>query len=292
MRKLLFLLAAFFHLAVQAQYKSLLWKITGNGLETPSYLFGTMHTGDARIHKLSDTVLPYFNSVKAYAMELDPDKAMDLGLLPKLMMGKKYSLKEMVPATEYSFLDSIVKAQVGLPALLFDNVAPVFVMTILEAAGMGLSEGDDASSGEVLDLYLHRLAKEKKKKVIGIETADEQLSALNSLSYEEQADMLTKEIQSLQNDSATGTDLVKFYLAQELDSVAQMDDAANMPPKFYKALVTDRNVRMANRIGAFIKNQPTFIAIGALHLPGKEGVIELLRKKGYAVEPEKASLRP
>lgn len=290
MRKLLFLLTAFLHLAVQAQYKSLLWKISGNGLENPSYLFGTMHTGDARIHQLGDSVLPYFNNTKAYAMELDPDKALDLGLLPKLMMGKKYSLKEMVPAKEYAVLDSIVKTQVGLPALLFDNVAPVFVMTVLEAAGMGLSESNGAGgeSSEVLDFYLHRRAKEKHKKVIGIETADEQLSALNSLSYEEQADMLTKEIQLLQNDSSQGPDLVKFYLAQELDSVAQMDDATNMPPKFYKALVTDRNLRMANRISGFIKNQPTFIAIGALHLPGKEGVIELLRKRGFTVEAVKA----
>lgn len=291
MRKLLLLLAAFLHLAVQAQYKSLLWKISGNGIETPSYLFGTMHTGDSRIHKLSDSVLPYFQNAKAYAMELDPDKAMDMGLIPKLMMGKKYSLKEMVPAPEYAFLDSIVKAQVGLPAMLFDNVAPVFVMTVLEAAGMGLAQ-DGGESSEVLDLYLHRLAKEKRKKVIGIETADEQLSALNSLTYQEQADMLTKEIQSLQNDSSQGPDLVRFYLAQELDSVAQMDDAANMPPKFYKALVTDRNVRMANRIGGFVKNQPTFIAVGALHLPGNEGVISLLRKKGYEVEPVTVVYKP
>ncbi|MFN8299999.1 MAG: TraB/GumN family protein [Chitinophagales bacterium] len=291
MRKLLLLLAAFLHLAVQAQYKSLLWKISGNGIETPSYLFGTMHTGDSRIHKLSDSVLPYFHNAKAYAMELDPDKAMDMGLIPKLMMGKKYSLKEMVPAPEYAFLDSIVKAQVGLPAMLFDNVAPVFVMTVLEAAGMGLAQ-EGGESSEVLDLYLHRLAKEKRKKVIGIETADEQLSALNSLTYQEQADMLTKEIQSLQNDSSQGPDLVRFYLAQELDSVAQMDDAANMPPKFYKALVTDRNVRMANRIGGFVKNQPTFIAVGALHLPGNEGVISLLRKKGYEVEPVTVVYKP
>jgi hypothetical protein len=57
-----------------------------------------------------------------------------------------------------------------------------------------------------------------------------------------------------------------------------------MPAKFYKALVTDRNVKMADRIDAFIKKEPTFIAVGALHLPGADGVVALLRKKGYTVE--------
>ncbi len=285
MKKLLFVVFAFLQLGLQAQYNSLFWKISGNGLTEPSYLFGTMHTSDPRILKVSEGAMPYFNKSRAYAMELDPAEAFDLGLMAKLMMGKGYSLKALVKEPEYSLLDSMIREQVSFPLSLFDNVAPVFIMTIIESAGMGLN--DSAGTAEVLDLHFYGEAKKSKKKIIGIETADEQLGALNSLTYQEQADMLVKELDNMATDTAAGPDLVRFYLDQNLDSVAAMDNTNEMPPKFFKALVTDRNLRMADRIASFIKDKPTFIAIGALHLPAKGGVIELLREKGFKVEPVK-----
>lgn len=282
MKKLLLLVFSLWQLAAHAQYQSLLWKISGKGLSEPSYLFGTMHTADPRIVEVGDRALPYFKKCKGYAMELDPGEAFNMNLLGKLMMKEGYSLRKLMPENQYNILDSIIKEQVGYSALLFDNVAPVFVMTLFESASMGLS--DSAGAGEVLDLHFYNQAKKERKKVTGIETADEQLSALNALTYEEQAEMLTKEIDNLATDTADGPDLVKFYLNQQLDSVAALDNTNEMPPKFYKALVTDRNIRMADRIDGIVQDKPTFIAIGALHLPAKGGVIELLRKKGYAVE--------
>ncbi len=277
----LFLLCSAF---VQAQYNSLLWKISGNGLKKPSFLYGTMHTSDSRVLAMGDSAMSYFNSAKAYAMELDPKEALDMSLLSKLMMGKGYSLKKMIPEREYNILDSVVKKETGFSVSLFDNVAPVLTMTIFETSGMELSDAGGKSKKDVLDLYFHKLAKKKKKKIIGIETVDEQIDALNSLSYQEQADLLIKEIHSFEENATAGTDLVKFYLEQNLDSLATYDEDVQMPEKFYKALVTDRNMRMANRIAEFIKEQPTFIAVGALHLPKQKGVIELLRKKGFIVE--------
>jgi uncharacterized protein YbaP (TraB family) len=134
-------------------------------------------------------------------------------------------------------------------------------------------------------LYFHEQAKNAGKKIIGIETVAEQLSALNSLSYKEQADMLIQEVDSFQVNKTGGTEVLKYYLNQDLDSLSAGDEDAQKSEKFYKALVVDRNERMANRIAEFIKKQPTFIAIGALHLPGDIGVINRLRKKGFTVEP-------
>ena len=283
MKKIFFAISVLFHLSISAQYSSLLWKISGNGLKQPSFLYGTMHTGDARVFAFGDSVMPYFATTKAYAMELDPKESFNMRLLSKLMMGNEYSLKKMIPEREYKLLDSVVKKEINFSVSLFDNVAPVFTMTIFEASGMGL--GDSAVKGkkEVLDLYFYKQAKKKKKKIIGIETVDEQLSALNSLSYQEQADLLVKEIHSFEENKNEGADLVRFYTEQNLDSLASNDADAQMPEKFYKALVTDRNIRMADRITEFIKEQSTFIAVGALHLPKQEGVIELLRKKGFTV---------
>lgn len=287
MKKILFAVsAALCWFSVSAQYNSLIWKITGNGLQQPSYLYGTMHTSDKRIVKMSDSSLKYFNQAQAYAMELDPKESFNVGLISKLMMGKGHSLQAMIPEKEYAILDSIVKAGVGVSLKLIDNVAPVFIMTILQASE--ISTGDTANEGtEVLDLYFHRLAKEGKKKVIGIETVDEQIDALNALTYEEQAEMLVRELRDYRDNKNAMTDLVRYYLEQNLDSIAVLNDKDPMPEKFYKALITDRNRRMANRIADFTQKQSTFIAVGALHLPGEKGVIELLRKKGFTVEAAK-----
>jgi len=273
--------------STQAQYKSLLWKISGNGLKDTSYLYGTMHTADTRIINMADRAKPYFESSKAYAMEIDPDGEKNMmGLMGKMMMGKGYSLQRMIPAKEYGYLDSICTSQIGFPMSMFDNVSPVIVMTIFEGVSMGLDESALSGGGvPVLDLYLHDQAKKAKKKIIGIESVAEQLGALGSLSFQEQADMLTQEVDSFQVNKSSGQEVLKYYLDQNLDSLSANDDDAKKSEKFYKALVIDRNARMAERIGEFIKKQPTFIAIGALHLPNDVGVIALLRKKGFTVEP-------
>lgn len=269
-----------------AQQKSLLWKISGNGLKEPSYLYGTMHTGDSRVIKQADRALSYFNSAHTYAMEIDPGtstESFDMGLLGKLMMGKDYSLKKMIPQQEYVFLDSVVTNQIGFSMEMFDNVAPVFVMTVFEAMSMGLAE-PSGGKDQVLDVYLYDKAKAAGKKVVGIETAEEQLDALSALSYKEQADLLVEEIRAFRENKNDATDVLKYYLSQDLDSLAANEMDAKMPDKFYKALVLDRNKKMADRIPKYIKEHPTFIAIGALHLPGENGVVELLKKKGYIVE--------
>ena len=272
--------------STQAQYKSLLWKISGNGLKDTSYLYGTMHTADSRIINMSERARPYFDGSKAYAMEIDPDGEKNMmGLMSKMMMGKGYSLQKMIPTKEYTYLDSICTSQIGFPMSMFDNVSPVIVMTLFEGVSMGLDQSAANGNTQVLDLYLHDEAKKAKKKIIGIETAAEQLSALGSLSYQDQADMLTQEVDSFQVNKNSGQEVLKYYLDQDLDSLSANDSDTKKEEKFYKALVVDRNERMANRIGEFIKKQPTFIAIGALHLPGDIGVIGLLRKKGFTVEP-------
>ncbi len=285
MKKIFFVLCVLLSFSLSAQYNSLLWKITGNGLKKPSYLYGTMHTSDARVFNFSDSLMPFFNASKAYAMELDPVTAFDFSILSKITMGKGYSLKKMIPDTDYVFLDSVMRKEVGMSVKIFDNVAPVFTMSLLEMKSMGLSDSSIKGNKEVLDVYFHNLAKKKKKKLIGIETVEEQLGALNSLTYQEQADMLLVELHAMRNNSSEGTELVEYYLQQDLDKLAAMNSVTDMPDKFYTALVTDRNIRMADRIAVFIQEQPVFVAIGALHLPGQGGVIELLRKKGYTVYP-------
>ena len=244
-----------------------------------------MHVSDPRVFNFSHKTLRAFDDSKAYIMELDPNQAMNMSTLAQLMMSDGSTISKLIADSYYHYIDSLLKSATGFGMVLFDKMEPVIVSTVLEEYSMGLSMADSSSMSDEMDLYFYKKAKKKKKKLIGLETVEEQISALHSLSYTEQATLLTQTIQEMkQPKDSGGVDILKYYIAQNLDSLLAMSDEHQMPPKFYKALVTDRNVRMAERISGYIKRQPTFVAIGALHLPGAEGVVALLRKQGYIVE--------
>ena len=281
---LLLSVAVSFH--AKAQYQSLCWQISGNGLKHPAYLYGTMHVTDPRVFNLGDKANKAFAESKVYAMELDPAKAMSMTTLAKMIMGDGNKISKLIPDSDYHFLDSIVRLSSGYGMSMFNTMEPIIVSAILDEYGMGISTKDSSNMKDALDFYLGKKAKEQKKKVIGIETVDEQISALHALSYQEQALLLIESIQEVKKGKKNAdVDLMQYYLAQNLDSLLTLGDENQMPPKLYKAMVTDRNIKMAERIAIFMHKQPTFIAVGALHLPGPGGVIELLRKMGYTVEP-------
>ena len=281
------LLALTVSFSAEAQYQSLCWQISGNGLKHPAYLFGTMHVSDKRVFNFGDKANKAFAESKAFAMELDPVKAMSLTTLTKMIMKDGTKISKLIPDSDYHFLDSVIRLSTGMGMALFNTMEPIIVSAVLDEYGMGISKMDAADEKmEVeMDLYFYKKAKKSKKKVIGIETVDEQIAAMHSLSYKEQADLLIQSIQDAKKGpKSSDGDLMKYYIAQNLDSLLAMSDDQQMPPKLYKALITDRNIRMADRIDIFIHKLPTFIAVGALHLPGPGGVIDLLRKKGYTVE--------
>jgi uncharacterized protein YbaP (TraB family) len=268
-----------------AQYQSLCWRISGNGLKHPSYLYGTMHVSDKRVFNFGDKANRAFDDSKAYAMEVDPEKMMALSAVSKMIMTGGMRISKLIPDSDYHFLDSIVHASTGGSMVIYNALEPILVSAILDEYTIGINKSDSNTMSQFMDLYLQTKAKDEKKKVIGIETIDEQIDALHSLNYQEQAELLIQSIDEVRSGAAgSDKDLLKYYIDQNLDSILANSDEHQMPPKFYKALVTDRNVRMADRISVFIHKQPTFVAVGALHLPGPEGVIALLRAKGYTVE--------
>lgn len=270
---------------LQAQYNSLLWKITAPGSKGPSYIMGTMHTNHSKVLQLGRKCYPYIRRVQLFAMEADIESGMDIGLLQIMRMGSGYSLRQMLPADDYRLLDSLILAQMGLPLSLLDNVAPVFILTMLEAQEVAATEPGGNTTAQPLDLQLRSYAAKRKKKVVGVETLQEQFETLGTLTYEEQADMLLNYMHTQNQPGNSTADLLRFYLQQQLDSLLVMSADETMPEKFNRALLQDRNLRMAQRTAAMVQQQTVFVAVGALHLPGPEGVIEHLRKLGLTVEP-------
>lgn len=259
---------------------SLLWEITGKGLKQPSFLYGTIHLQDARVFEYGKVVKSVFDTSAAYAMEIDMDHVDAAKMKEKISMDQP--LDKVLSPQKFRALDSLMYLRTGGGVGMYKNFKPFFIASTL------LKAYEKQDMPFPLDLDFFKKAKKADKKTIGIEKIEEQLSAVDKMSVEEQADMI---IEGLKNWDKTGElygKMVDVYLRQDIAAFSQlMKEDSTLAENFEEALITERNKVMAQRIDSIVQLQPTFNAIGAGHLPGQDGVVELLKQRGYTVKPVK-----
>lgn len=258
---------------------SLLWKISGNGLKKPSYLYGTIHIQDKRAFQFTPEMEKAFKKSKGFAMELIPDVS-SASKLMSMMTLKSGKLSDLFTAEQYAYLEDYFKENCDAPLVLFANYKP-FIPYSMVAQGKFKSDMKEA-----LDLHLLKWAKtQKKESITGLETMEEQVSAIMAIPDTTQARMLWE---AAIDTTGEDSDTEKFMAMYEKADLRGLEDAMkeeDMGPEFEQGLLITRNHNMADRMVPLMQSRGTFVAVGALHLPGTEGVINLLRAKGYTVEP-------
>ncbi len=257
---------------------SLLWKITGKGLDKPSYLYGTIHIQDKRVFQYGEPVKKAFGECDAYAMEVLMDEVDQKGMREQMLM-KDGSLKKLLSEEDWKELDKALKDKLGMGALIFDKMKPFFVSAQLMQSGL------KKDMPLALDLDFLKKARDGGKAALGIEKIEEQLSAIDAISLEEQAKMLMSNVKDTTSKAEQFDKMIGAYLKGDLNALGELMNDTTMPANFTEEFLDKRNVVMAKNIGKFAKKQSTFNAVGAAHLGGEKGVITLLRKKGYTVEP-------
>lgn len=275
MKRIIFTIVAISGFLLQGNSQSLLWKIYGHGLRDTSYLYGTIHIQDKRVFQFDSIVYDKLNAVEAYAMELNPEK-IDVDALKKQMLMKKYTLDELLSDSDYQCLNNYMKEKMGTGVLLYNKMKPFFLQSQLSQLSMPKDEE------KALDLFFFDYAKKHNKMTLGIEKLEDQLSAIKAISLQEQGKMLMQTVRD--TSDADFEELITAYLNADFEKFAELMKDTTLPANFEEALLTDRNKGMAKHIAKYCKKQSTFNAIGAAHLPGPNGVIALLRKKGYTVE--------
>lgn len=277
--KSLGLLFSLLFLSLLLSAQSVLWEITGRRLKQPSYLYGTIHIQDKRVFAFGDEVLEAFNNSEAFAMEILMDE-INPEVIREAMFMKDNSLDKLLSAEDYKLLDSIVREKTGQPLMLFNRMKPFFLSSQL----MQMDLAKDMS--EALDLYLLNMAREQNKICLGIEELSDQIKAIDVISLEEQAQMLMDALtDTVENTDEKFEELLEAYLNADLKKMYELTKDTALPENFHQAFLIDRNIKMARQIHRFIRRHSTFNAIGAGHLYGEKGVINLLRKRGYYVEP-------
>lgn len=266
----------------QEKYNSLFWEISGNGLKDHSYLYGTMHTQDKRAFQFKEGVMDAFNHAETYAMELNMDSVDQAALLSKLIMDSTYSLKTLLTADEYTEVSDFFRDSLGQALFMFEKMQPLFTAQMVSLRDL------EAQHTDALDIYFFKEAKKQKKQTIGLEKTIEQIDAFSAIPYELQAKGLVDAVTDYGKEGKLDMDtMIKYYTEGNLDKLLEMttkdEEDKEMAKIFNDIFLVKRNYNMADRAEPYIKEGSTFIAVGAAHLPGEEGVIELLRKKGYKV---------
>ncbi len=282
--------------------RTLLWRIEGNGLEQPSYLYGTFHTQKPVAFDFGDSVLPALLSCRTAAFELHVDSMSSEVFRHLFQPDSVIDLQEVMSEEEFAQLNDRLIAEVGLPAEFFRYTDPSFLLLLLDDMNVEELEPEDLEGLKdlfredftvggfdketFLDAWLFQTARLEGKKVVGLETLAEQIAVSDTIPLQERIRMLTEvvDIDPVEMGKEWNR-LVDAYKDGDLNEMLRLFDEAEMAPGLYFKLLTERNRNMAERIAALMPSGSVFTAVGAAHLPGAEGLIALLRKKGYRVVP-------
>ena len=197
-------------------------------------------------------------------------------------MDSTYSLKTLLTADEYAVVSDFFRDSLGQALFMFEKMQPLFTAQMVTLRDL------EAQQTDALDIYFFKEAKKQKKQTIGLEKTMEQIDAFSAIPYELQAKGLVDAVTDYGKEGKLDMDtMIKHYAEGNLDKLLEMttkdEEDKEMAKIFNDIFLVKRNYNMADRAEPYIKEGSTFIAVGAAHLPGEEGVIELLRKKGYKV---------
>ncbi len=261
--------------------QTLLWEITGKDLKKPSYLFGTFHMMCKDDIKFSNNLLAALkNSEEVYfEMDLD-DMANTLGAMMFMNMKDGKTLKDLYTEAEYIKLQSFFKDSLRTNIGLFQKMKPFFLEAFIYPKLLSCKD----MSG--LEQELLKIAGREMKEIRGFETIAFQASVFDSIPYASQAKSLLNSVDSINNNKVFFEKMVQVYLSQEIDKIEAMFKEEEFGMKDGLEILLDkRNMNWVDQLKTILPKTNIFMAVGAAHLVGEKGVIELLRKEGYTLRP-------
>lgn len=277
------------------QETGLLWKISGNKLEQPSYLFGTHHLVQLSYLENIDGVEEAFMATEQTVGEVDMNNMgeMQMQLMMASIMPDGESYQDLMNEDDRALLDATLQEYVGAGLSQFGQMKPAMLNTLLSVM-MYKKFYPSEEDGLSMDEYFQKKANGLTRPTLGLETVQDQIDVLfGSQSIERQAESLLCTIKNIDYGKKQMDKLMTAYYAQDLTAMAKLyeeDDADNPCPSTQEEkdeLNKERNQVWMEKLPEMMSNKSSFIAVGCLHLVGQDGLINQLRNAGYKVEPVK-----
>lgn len=265
---------------------TLLWKISGNGLDKPSYLFGTIHLLCADDALLSGNMKNIIHDADEIYFEVDMDNIVDMfGAINKMKMKGDTTLRDLLDEKDYQKVKGYFEEKGSmLPFTMLEKYKPILAASLLESGSL------PCENTAVMEQVIMQEAKQQDKKIKGLETMAYQAGILDSIPYKVQAEQLVKYIDDAVSGKDTSnnemTDMWKAYNDQDLKKLEELMIKSDIGVNNYTDLLLyHRNTNWVKKLKDLLPGKTLLIAVGAGHLPGDKGVISLLRKQGYTLTP-------
>jgi uncharacterized protein YbaP (TraB family) len=261
--------------AQEKKYQSLLWEVSGNGLKKKSYIYGTMHLSDKVSYHLSDAFFTHLMDADMVANESNPEtwKALD------------DMINVNLKATSYKkFYAQFYRYPVEKEELIgvFDNKSYILDNLLYRTN----DKRKEYQEETYLDMFIHQTGKKYNKLTPGLEDVKKAYILISNtqLEYDTPNEDKIQKITKLLKNKTAEEAMVDYYREKNLDDLDELYSLV-LPKNYLEALLLERNRIMAKSMDSLMKKGSLFAAMGAAHIPGEEGVVTILRKKGYTVKP-------
>lgn len=272
--------------------EALLWKVQRDGTSA-SYLFGTIHLTDPRVNSFSPALERILDTVDRVAVEIDDFSAAAMQPILQratslLVFTDGQRLERLLSPAEYDKV-KLVLSKIGVPSQAAGMIRPWFVTMVLAVSNCERSK--TKSGAIVVDMRIVERARKRGAEVIGLESMDEQLTALASIPLDEQVAGLRAGLAFADRSRDVMETTLQMYLQHRMGGALQLQrELATWAgvqnasfAGFESELLDKRNIAMPDRALPMIEQGNALVAVGALHLIGKTGLVALLRDAGYTV---------
>lgn len=284
-KTLVFLLVAVIGYSSFAQTNSgnsLLWEISGNNLKQPSYLFGTVHMICKEDFFLPEVVRTKFSAAEEVFLELDmDDPAMMMKMMTMMQLPKGQTIKQLFGDSAFKEFDKKYQKITGMSAVMFNTFKPLMLMTMLTEKSLS------CSNRESYEQTFMAIAAKEKKDIKGLEKMEDQIAVFDAIPDSVEIANLQTMINNFDKSIEEFKKLVAIYKQQDVEGLFKLTTASPELMDAQNDLLVKRNNNWIPVMQKNMEAKACFFAVGAAHLGGDIGVINLLRKQGYTVKPVK-----
>jgi len=265
---------------VYAQGKSLLWEISGNGLEKPSYIYGTIHVICKDDMVMAEATKTALSNSEQIVLELDMDDPQLMTKMGQLSMNEGMAnISEKLSDEDKAALNTFFKENYGADLNQLGVMKPIALLSMMIPKALTCKE---QASYEAVFVQM-----KGEKEVKGLETVEYQMSIFDNIPQEEQLSWLTEYAKNPEQLKSEFNALIEAYKKQDVEAMHELVSMSPQFEEFSDVLLYKRNKEWIERINKLVEEKPSFIAVGAGHLGSDKGVLALLKKEGYKVKAVK-----
>ena len=277
----------------------LLYKISGNGLKSPSYIVGTYHLAPASFAEEIKGMSDAFAAVEQVYGEVDmlDSQSSQLAMAEAMMLPEGKYVSDMFSEEEMTRINAYVRANIGMDLnhpMLREQLGRMRPSVL--AMQLGILEfikiTPNFNPNDLIDNYFQKEARKRGLSVGGFETTEFQIELLYGESTDdEEREALLKLVDDKETMLKDMQDMTNAYFSFDMEGIYELTikgvDTGDMTPEEFREMITDRNHNWVNAMPTIMTSKPTLFVVGAGHLPGNEGVLELLKLQGYKVKAVK-----